>query len=126
MLLPGGMKAIAEAIVRNKDLVLFSHEAIRELIRVLAYPRILKFIPPERSGAFLASLDTFGEKVTVLSEVQVCRDPNDDHLLALCRDGDADLLITGDQDLLVIGSFGKTMIIEPAKYLSDPAPWLFR
>ena len=35
------------------------------------------------------------------AEVDVCRDPKDNHLLALALDGEAQYLITGDSDLLV-------------------------
>jgi predicted nucleic acid-binding protein len=31
----------------------------------------------------------------------VCTDPDDDHLPALSNDGRAEILITGDEDLLV-------------------------
>ena len=34
--------------------------------------------------------------------VRICRDPKDDAYLALCVAAGADILITGDQDLLVI------------------------
>ena len=43
--------------------------------------------------------------------VNVCRDPHDNFLLALCQDAAADFLILGDKDLLVLGSFGPTRIL---------------
>jgi predicted nucleic acid-binding protein len=43
--------------------------------------------------------------------VQVCRDPNDDFLLALCKDGKANFLLSGDKDLLVIDVFETTQIV---------------
>ena len=45
------------------------------------------------------------------SEVEVCRDPNDNFLLSLAKDGQADFLITGDKDLLVIQEFEGTRIV---------------
>ena len=47
--------------------------------------------------------------------VTVCRDADDNFLLALCLDGHADFLITGDQDLLVLKAFGSTRIISWAE-----------
>lgn len=49
-------------------------------------------------------------EIEVKSIVSVCRDPNDNFLLALAKDAGADFLITGDKDLLVIGKFEKTII----------------
>jgi predicted nucleic acid-binding protein len=52
----------------------------------------------------------------------VCRDPKDNFLLALAKDGLADYLITGDRDLLSVKKFGKTQIVtlnEFEKILND-------
>lgn len=51
------------------------------------------------------------EIINVKSQIQVCRDPNDDFLLALAKDGTADYLITGDKDLLSLKKFEHTRII---------------
>lgn len=57
--------------------------------------------------------------VEVISEVDICRDPDDNHLLALCKDGKVDVLITGDKDLLVLKKFGKTRILAPADFIKQ-------
>ncbi len=49
--------------------------------------------------------------IDVTSEVTVCRDPKDNFLLALSKDGKASHLITGDKDLLTLKKFGKTKIV---------------
>ncbi len=51
----------------------------------------------------------------------ICRDPKDDFLLECAQTGHADLLITGDKDLLDLASFGPTRILTPRQYL-DLAP----
>lgn len=48
----------------------------------------------------------------------VCRDSDDDNVLALARDGNADCLVTGDDDLLVLESFEGIPIIPPRAFLS--------
>ena len=52
------------------------------------------------------------ELVEVHSVVDVCRDPKDNYLLALAKDSNADYLITGDTDLLVLKEFEKTKIVK--------------
>ena len=46
----------------------------------------------------------------------MCRDPNDDFLLILAKDGKADYLITGDKDLLILNPFNKTKICTPTEF----------
>jgi putative PIN family toxin of toxin-antitoxin system len=48
----------------------------------------------------------------------VCRDPDDDKLLALARAANADIIISGDQDLLTLGSFDDIRILNPADVLA--------
>jgi len=55
----------------------------------------------------------------VTSNISVCRDPKDDFLLSLAKDGNATYLITGDKDLLILKEFGKTTILTVTEYLSD-------
>ena len=59
----------------------------------------------------LTTLDPFIDLINVISSIDICRDPKDDFLLALAKDGEADYLLTGDKDLLDIQKFGRTKII---------------
>lgn len=45
---------------------------------------------------------------------QVSRDPDDDAVLALAAASRADLIISGDADLLVLGSYAGIPILNPA------------
>lgn len=49
----------------------------------------------------------------------MCRDPEDDYLLAYALVGKADYLVTGDRDLLVLGSVGKTKIVTAQQFLDE-------
>lgn len=46
----------------------------------------------------------------------VCRDPDDDLVLATAVTGDAHCIITGDKDLLVLKQFEGVDIIRPAEF----------
>ena len=48
---------------------------------------------------------------------QVCRDADDDVVLGTAVAAKADLIVTGDADLLVLGSYGGTAIITPRQYV---------
>jgi len=47
-------------------------------------------------------------------ERPVCRDSTDDHVLALALSANADMVVSGDDDLLVLGSFANIPIVTPA------------
>ncbi len=46
----------------------------------------------------------------------LCRDPDDDLILALGTNAGCEYLITGDLDLLVLGSVGKLRIVTPREF----------
>lgn len=48
----------------------------------------------------------------------VCRDPDDDAVLATALAAKADLLVTGDKDLLVLGSYEVIPIVAPEECLA--------
>lgn len=66
---------------------------------------------------FIARLAETSEQVNIIEKITACRDPKDDQFLDVAINGKADLLITGDQDLLVLGSFRDVEIVSPANFL---------
>lgn len=65
----------------------------------------------------LEVFDPFIDFIEVKSKVEICRDPKDDFLLALAKDGKAHFLLTGDKDLLEVGKFERTRILKMADFL---------
>jgi len=55
--------------------------------------------------------------VPVIHTIRACRDPRDDKFLELAVNGEADLIVTGDQDLLALHPFRDVPIITPAAYV---------
>jgi len=52
-----------------------------------------------------------GLLIEIQSRVFICRDAKDNYLLALARDSQADYLISGDGDLLILKNFEGTEIL---------------
>lgn len=48
---------------------------------------------------------------------RVCRDKDDDVVLATALAGKADVIVTGDEDLLVLKKFRRIEILSPRKFL---------
>jgi putative PIN family toxin of toxin-antitoxin system len=47
----------------------------------------------------------------------ICRDPKDDIFIACAVEGHADVLVSGDDDLLTVGAYQGVQIINPAAFL---------
>lgn len=76
-----------------------SDRTLAELARVLAYPKF-RLTPDIVTSLLATEVLPFTERVVPGREPRACRDPNDDEFLWLARDGRAEMLVTGDPDLL--------------------------
>lgn len=70
-----------------------------EYQRVLAYPDIAKLIDPELRRAFQSHLLNDMDLVALPHIPPLCRDPDDDKVIATALFGMVDYLVTADQDL---------------------------
>jgi predicted nucleic acid-binding protein len=64
------------------------------------------------------------ELVTITEQIVACRDPDDDKFLELAVNGRAELIVSGDNDLLSMESFRGIPIISPAGFVrraTDPS-----
>jgi uncharacterized protein len=52
----------------------------------------------------------------------VCRDPDDDMVLECAVNAEAQFIVTGDNDILALGSFRGIRIVTPRTFLADSAP----
>ncbi|OKH10930.1 putative toxin-antitoxin system toxin component, PIN family [[Limnothrix rosea] IAM M-220] len=104
---------------RRKSILLFSETTFSELSAVLQRPKFDRYVPKEERLKLLVILQQKSVKVQVKAQIQDCRDPKDNKFLELAVDGQADYLITGDQDLLVLHPFRKIKIITPAQFLDE-------
>ncbi len=56
------------------------------------------------------------ELVTIIEAVTGCRDPGDDKFLELAVNGRADVIVSGDDDLLALDTFRGIPIISTAAF----------
>ena len=95
--------------VRQGTLFLISSPALlAELAEVIARPQFATILVRSNTSRerSLAELRALAEVVTPLPLAEpVCRDPDDDAVLALAIAARADLIVSGDRDLLDLGAF---------------------
>jgi putative PIN family toxin of toxin-antitoxin system len=70
----------------------------------------------DRSAAVRAELEAIAEVVTPVEVPRVCRDPDNDQILAIAVSGTADALVTGDADLLALDAYGGVNISSVADF----------
>lgn len=116
-LITKSMKGIDKLIFNERVILLFSDELMTEFIDVTGREKLKRYFTKEDIASLIDLIDEYGEIVKVKSQVDICRDKEDNFLLSLAKDGKADYLITGDKDLLVIDIFGKTKIITLTEFL---------
>ena len=110
-------QAFAEALARGQLLV--SLPVLQELSATLNRKKFDRYLTPEDRDRFLAALIRETVLVELTETIQICRDPKDDKLLELAISGNADCLITGDNDLLILNPFRAISILTPAEFLSS-------
>jgi len=87
----------------------------QEVFEVLQRPRIAEDVVPLHA-ARLRRIFSAAELVAVTERVTGCRDPKDDKFLELAVNGHADVIVSGDADLLVLETFRDIPIISPATF----------
>jgi len=109
-------------LAQERIRLLFSEESLGEFIQVVHRPKLRPYFSEQDLSDLLKCFSQYGELISVASQVTMCRDPKDNFLLALAKDGDVDFLITGDKDLLDLKSFGQTKIVTFSYFESAMSP----
>ena len=108
-------RAVRKAVDAGQLLV--SQDTLNELADVLSRAKFDAYVSLDDRQEFFRRLSGVTELVSINYRIQACRDPKDDKFLELAVNGNADLLVTGDDDLLVLNPFRGIPIITPASYL---------
>ena len=90
---------------------------VRELMTKLLSPKFDRYVSRERRNALLLQLAPLIEIGEVLQPIRASRDSKDDKFLEAAVNGRADVLVTGDQDLLELQPFRGIAILTPAAYV---------
>jgi len=102
-----------------------SPQILQEVQRVLTLPRISQvYAPTGQDITDLIRLLTHRATLVPgrLTIPRTVRDPEDDHLLACAKEGAADYIVSGDQDLLTLTSYEGIPIVTPAAFAAILRP----
>lgn len=110
-------RAVVEKVRRTDGKLLFSDETFVELSARLLHSKFDAYAGRPAREAYLAQLLPIAVWVAITGSKLGCRDPEDDKFLETALLGDADCLITGDEDLLTMSPFRAIPIVRPATAL---------
>ena len=113
LLLPSSVPGQAVRKAVAKELLLVSEATMNELADVLARARFDRYISLADRQQFLRLLGRVAEFVPIVYPVRECRDPKDDKFLELAINGRAELILTGDEDLLMMNPWRGVAILPP-------------
>ncbi|MBS0272701.1 MAG: putative toxin-antitoxin system toxin component, PIN family [Proteobacteria bacterium] len=113
--LPG--EAFRKAL--SSGILLGSEETLQELTNVLMRKKFDPYLTLGERQQFLRQLSFVVDFIPYVISLAACRDPKDDKFLSLAVSGDAKLLLTGDNDLLVLDPFKEIRILNCSSYSRD-------
>jgi uncharacterized protein len=99
--------------------ILLSIALVNEIHHILYRPKFDHYINDAEREDFMLALVEKATLVDVTEEVRVCRDPKDNMILELAVSGKADVIVTGDTDLLNLNPFREIAILNPQTFLAQ-------
>jgi putative PIN family toxin of toxin-antitoxin system len=117
LLLPQSLPAQAVRKAVNEGQLLVSDATLGELADVLSRAKFDPYVSLEDRQDFIRVLNRVAERIIVTAPIKACRDPKDDKFLEVALNGEANLILTGDRDLLALHPFRGVDILSPREYL---------
>jgi putative PIN family toxin of toxin-antitoxin system len=99
--------------------LLLSVETIDELDQVLKREGFDRYVTEQERLEFLAVLLREATLIQVDVHIGACRDPKDNKFLELAVTGQADCIVSGDQDLLILHPFRGVPIVTPRGFVDE-------
>lgn len=102
--------------------IVISDETVAEFDEVAGREKFEPYITTEEREGFEELLHREAQFIEVTETLKVCRDPDDEKFLALAIAGEAEVLISGDSDLLVLDPFQGVRIVSPGSFVEEFPP----
>ena len=112
---------ILDLIKKNQLELILSPDIIKEIKRILLYPKIQKYHlkTPREIDAYFEDILIFAWIVEGKEPVDIIKnDPTDNKYLACAYEGEADYIVSGDHHLLDIKTYKGIEIIKPKAFLN--------
>ena len=118
ILLPRSIPGRLLGFLAEHATLIFSPATRDELVGVIARDKFDRYVAVEARERAVTILVRDGEMVTPRRLFHACRDPRDDKFLDAAYAGKVDCIISGDDDLISLGTFESVPILTAARYLA--------
>jgi len=116
---------ILNLAAQNEITLATSDHLIEELSRAMQYEKVVNILT--RRGWTKQDTAVFIEKLRKICKLtpgnplleNVCRDPDDDWFLACAKEAEADVMVSGDKDLLTLEKYEEIRIIDARSFLNE-------
>ena len=119
---PNSLPGFAVASVWQNGTALLSLPTWSELRSVLRREKFARYVQRNTLQAFLRTVWESSEVIQIPTPIRACRDPRDDKFLEVAVYGQAELILTGDEDLLALHPFQGIEIRTPSNFLQSRHP----
>lgn len=118
-LVPGGTPARVVSHVLEHQRLLFSEPTFEEQRTRLFRPKFDRYLSLDDRNALLRDFNAAADWVDIAELGRFSRDGDDDKFVQTALNGGARWLVSGDADLLDLGSVQTVRIVSPAQALVD-------
>jgi len=112
----GNSEKIINRIIEGVDELFISDQIITEISNVMARPKFKT--KHETITGYIKAIEKSSKKIFIDGKIKgICRDKDDDDKLECAILSNADFIITGDDDLLVLENYETVKIVTQKEYL---------
>ena len=115
----GNSRKIIRAFSNKKFILVISNELVKEFNLSASKPRLSHRVTDENRTVLDSLIKELAHVVHPKESIVVSRDPKDNIVLETALAGDADFIVTGDKDLLVLKSFQGIPIVTPKIFVAS-------
>lgn len=116
---PNSVPAEAIRVARSIGVMLVSNDTLAELADVLTRPKFDRYFQADYVQSIVNAYAANAELIEVAITIAACSDPKDDKFLALALSGSANVIVTGDSDLLALDPFQHVRILTPRAFIES-------
>ena len=118
LLLPDSLPAHAVKKGIHEGKIMVSGDTLNELAEVLSRAKFDRYISLENRKEYFRYFGRVVEKVEIIRKTKACRDPKDNKFLEVAINGQAEIIISGGKDLLILHPYQSIQIVTPAQYMN--------